>query len=403
MRARRFPLLSCSWESRGATRSSESWGSEEGVGWPLQSIVNVAKMCITWTRGWRQAIICASLGLLLFAVVHLIAPFGHREVEYVIRPSWQSPQHMLEAEGIEKAAQGNSMHSDLAIKPEEAADTKTESKNEETGSLGSKERNEILQRRIQDTCNTLNISLPINAYMLSHMHFDHKRKLIYCYVPKVACTSWKRVWMKMIGKVPPEKDLSTIGRYTVHTSVPNMGSQRAKADEMFATYKKFLFVRHPFDRVLSAFKDKLESYDKTSIYDFHKEIGARIQKKYRGEDTNTDGHNTTFSEFIRFISELGHGTFEQRNEHWLSVHEICNPCAVKYDFVGKYEHLKEDANYVLEWMGVTDLVSSFPASDRPFFARRYDPKYFSQLSHSDKMAFFTKYLADFVAFDYDFV
>lgn len=85
------------------------------------------------------------------------------------------------------------------------------------------------------------------------------------------------------------------------------------------------------------------------------------------------------------------------------MHELCNPCAVKYDFVGKYESLKEDANYVLDWMGVTDLVKSFPASDRPFYARRYDPKYFNQLSHSDKMAFFTKYLADFVAFGYDFV
>ncbi|XP_047498161.1 carbohydrate sulfotransferase 13-like isoform X2 [Penaeus chinensis] len=354
------------------------------------------RMCISWSRGWRQVTVCASLGFALFVVVHLIVPRWQDELEFS-RSYWHPPSQALEREDQRQGT----LHwekSDLEKALKESIKT-----DEPAESLGPKERNENLQRRLQETCKTLNITLPIKPYMLSHLHFDHTRKLLYCYVPKVACTSWKRVWMKIIGKVSPDKDLSTIGRYTVHTSVPNLASQKAMVDEALATYKKFLFVRHPFDRVLSAFKDKLESTDKTSVYDFHKEIGAKIQKKYRTEGASPEGHNTTFSEFIRFISEPGHGTFEQRNEHWLSIHEMCNPCAIKYDFVGKYENLKEDANYVLDWMGVKDLVKAFPASDRPFFARRYDPKYFSQLSHSDKMAFFTKYLADFVAFSYDFV
>lgn len=363
----------------------------------MQSIVHVAKMCISWSRSWRQATVCASLGLVLFVVVHLIAPRWQDEVEIAGRTHWHPPSEPLQRE-VKGQSTRDLEQSILAKALKEGV-----AEDEQAGSLGPKERNENLQRRIQETCKTLNITLPITQNVLSHMHFDHKRKLIYCYVPKVACTSWKRVWMKMIGKVSPDKDLSTIGRYAVHTSVPNMASQKGMVDEALATYKKFLFVRHPFDRVLSAFKDKLESADKSSAYNFHKEIGAKIQQKYRSAGASPEGDNTTFSEFIRFISEPGHGTFEQRNEHWLSVHELCNPCAVKYDFVGKYESLKEDANYVLDWLGVTDLVKSFPASDRPFYARRYDPKYFNQLSHSDKMAFFTKYLADFVAFGYDFV
>ncbi|KAG7155687.1 Carbohydrate sulfotransferase 13-like 3 [Homarus americanus] len=198
---------------------------------------------------------------------------------------------------------------------------------------GPKERSKALTKHVNDACRTLNISLPISSFMLSHMHFDDKRKAIYCFIPKVACTSWKRVWMKTTGIVPPDQDLALIGRGT---------------------------------------KD-------------------------------SHGDNVTFSEFIRFISEPGHGTFEQRNEHWLSMHEICNPCAVQYDFIGKYETIKVDADYVLDWLGATDMVDGFPASDRPFHARRYDPKYFNQLSHNEKMNFFNKYLADFVAFDYEFV
>ena len=54
-----------------------------------------------------------------------------------------------------------------------------------------------------------------------------------------------------------------------------------KRKSILETYKKFMFVRHPFDRVLSAYKDKLENEDKKSNYNFHKEIGLKIKKKYR--------------------------------------------------------------------------------------------------------------------------
>ncbi|XP_064078561.1 carbohydrate sulfotransferase 11-like [Macrobrachium nipponense] len=267
----------------------------------------------------------------------------------------------------------------------------------------AKFRSDALISSLQKVCQTVNVTLPLTAFMLAHMHFDHRRQAIYCFTPKVACTSWKRIWMKLTGLVKPEKDLSKLSRYTIHSSIPTMASLRANIPEMLANYKKFMFVRHPFDRVLSAYKDKLEHEDKESSYNFHKEIGAKILKKYRRPGFNNTGNDVTFSEFIRFISEPGRGTFEQRNEHWLSVHEICNPCAVKYDFIGKYESLKEDAHYVLEWLGASELIDEFPVPDRPFHAKRYDPKYFGQLDHMGKLAFFQKYLLDFAAFNYTFI
>ncbi|XP_045604616.1 carbohydrate sulfotransferase 11 isoform X3 [Procambarus clarkii] len=264
-----------------------------------------------------------------------------------------------------------------------------------------KERSEVLKTHVKDACRTLNISLPVNSFMMAHMHYDDDRKIIYCFIPKVACTSWKRVWMKLTGIVTPETNLSTIARYTVHTKLPLLASAKDKSLKL-DTYKKFMFVRHPFDRVLSAYKDKLENFDKESAYNFHKQVGKKIEKKYRNT-TMSQGHNITFSEFIRFISEPGWGSTEQRNEHWISMHEICNPCGVEYDFIGKYETIKEDSNYVLDWLGVKDVVDGFPSSDRPFHARRYDPKYFNQLDQKAKLEFFSKYLADFLAFNYDFL
>lgn len=48
------------------------------------------------------------------------------------------------------------------------------------------------------------------------------------------------------------------------------------------------------------------------------------------------------------------------NEHWMPVYHLCQPCAVRYDFVGSYERLEADANQVLEWVRAPPHVR-FPA------------------------------------------
>ena len=65
----------------------------------------------------------------------------------------------------------------------------------------------------------------------------------------------------------------------MHTRrLPLLASSK-NPEEKLKTYKKFMFVRNPFERVLSAFRDKLEIRD--TLYDFHKVTGRKIEKKYR--------------------------------------------------------------------------------------------------------------------------
>lgn len=259
-------------------------------------------------------------------------------------------------------------------------------------------RSDALRQHVMDFCKQLSLPTNVNDVTLNHMHYDDKRKVIYCYIPKIACTSWKRVWMKMTGVLKSEDDENSVERLAVHTKLPLLASAKDK-EKKLKSYKKFMLVRHPADRVLSAYRDKLESTDKASMYDFHKMIGKKIEMKYRGT-TAWEGHNVTFPEFIRFISEPGSGTVEQQNEHWLPMHTLCSPCSVQYDFIGKFEHLKEDSDYLLKWLGVTDLISEFPKADRPFQAKSHVPKYYEQLSVNEAVAFHTKYKTDFLLFNY---
>ncbi|XP_063871110.1 carbohydrate sulfotransferase 11-like isoform X1 [Scylla paramamosain] len=261
----------------------------------------------------------------------------------------------------------------------------------------AKTRSDALEQHVKEVCKTMRFPDTGASQALDHMHYDDVRKVIYCFIPKVASTSWKKMWLKM---TQPRRNVSAMRRGAIHISLPLLILDKDK-EKKLKTYKKFMVVRHPFERVLSAYRDKLEYWARHNHL-FHLMVGKELNK-YRNNPNKKEGDNITFTKYIRFISQPGRGTPEQRNEHWLPMHEICHPCAIQYDFIGKYENLKEDSEYLMKWLGVTDLMDTFPAATRPFHASRYDPKYFGQLSHEEIMAFHAKYLPDFLLFDYGFM
>ena len=53
-----------------------------------------------------------------------------------------------------------------------------------------------------------------------------------------------------------------------------------------------------------------------------------------------------FTVFVRYILEERNASREL-DRHWRPQSEICRPCLVNYDFIGHYETLYPDADYVL--------------------------------------------------------
>uniref|UniRef100_A0A8C9Q7Z2 Carbohydrate sulfotransferase n=1 Tax=Spermophilus dauricus TaxID=99837 RepID=A0A8C9Q7Z2_SPEDA len=118
-------------------------------------------------------------------------------------------------------------------------------------------------------------------------------------------------------------------------------------------YFKFLFVRDPLERLLSAYRNKFGE-----IREYQQRYGAEIVKRYRaGAGPSPAGDDVTFPEFLRYLVDEDP---ERMNEHWMPVYHLCQPCAVRYDFVGSYERLEADANQVLEWVRAPPHVR-FPA------------------------------------------
>uniref|UniRef100_A0A8C6WSK1 Carbohydrate sulfotransferase n=1 Tax=Neogobius melanostomus TaxID=47308 RepID=A0A8C6WSK1_9GOBI len=198
---------------------------------------------------------------------------------------------------------------------------------------------------------------------LKHLVVDEEHELIYCYVPKVACTNWKRVMMVLTGH-PVERghvpsNLKTLNQYSI-----------AEINHRLKSYFKFLFVREPFERLVSAYRNKFTLKYNAS---FHKRFGTRIIRRYRKNATQealANGDDVIFREFVEYLVDPGTQRSDgPLNEHWQTAYQLCHPCHIHYDLVGKYESLEDDANYILRYAKSTRTTDAMAAQ---FFTLQLD-------------------------------
>ena len=199
----------------------------------------------------------------------------------------------------------------------------------------------------------------IQKSKLDHLIVDDRYKVLYCYVPKVACTNLKRVFLLLTGKMNVTDPLllksgdvhAGLGKYL--TYLDNLPASGIKY--RFLHYKKVIFVREPFERILSAYRNKF--LQKGNDY-FKEKFGKRIIKRYR-ENPNSEaletGSDVTFREFVQYL--LDDRTKKQGyNEHWETFHNLCHPCHIRYNYIGKYESLDEDVEGLLKILKVDDKI-----------------------------------------------
>ena len=119
----------------------------------------------------------------------------------------------------------------------------------------------------------------------------------------------------------------------------------------------FMFVREPYSRLFSAYENKLYLPNK-----FWTQLGIDIINRVRNPRTSVDtGHDVTFSEMIQYVV-IKHNFGESLNQHLEPMHERCNPCMVKFDFIGKLETMGKDIEFLgdhLQDSGVIERLTTY--------------------------------------------
>ena len=203
------------------------------------------------------------------------------------------------------------------------------------------------------------------------LYVDDKHKFIYCHMPRTASTTWLKVLLPLNGNirkdVHQESHQRTLASYTT-----------AQALFRLRNYFKFVFVREPFQRLLSAYK--------TTNYYKKKALGGRS--------------HISFPEFVRyFTSNFETYRFARSSKlTWKTIASECAPCHVDYNFIGRYRTLGRDANFVLKKLGV-DKRTKFP-SWKPTNTSSEITYYYNQLSTEQQKAIYEIMKDDYEMFGY---
>ncbi|KAM8842077.1 carbohydrate sulfotransferase 12-like isoform 1-T2 [Synchiropus picturatus] len=296
------------------------------------------------------------------------------------------------------------------------------------GSSGPGESQEQRERkrRIRDVCSGVDFpgrgrdmdQIPLRE--LDHLIVDDRHQIIYCYVPKVACTNWKRVMLVLSQSLvssssgKPYTDPETIPPDLVHNSslyftfAKFFSHYGALSRHMMALklkhYTKFLFVRDPFVRLISAFRNKFERPNEF----FYRHFGAAILRRYgnlsaavphTAAEAFAAGIRPTFQQFISYLLDPELDGTDVSNEHWQQVYRLCHPCQVHYDFIGQLEHLESDSEQLLNLLRVDQLIR-FPSGARNRTSASWVSDWFKQIPLTMRRDLYRLYRPDFQLFGY---
>ena len=170
-------------------------------------------------------------------------------------------------------------------------------------------------------------------------------------------------------------------------------------------YYKFMILRNPLERLVSAFRNKIESPLQKGRDNIGERVKRIILQKYRKPELvfwertayTHDNISVRFPEYVRYIVETD---MDELNEHFVPSLELCHPCIVKFNFYGNFRTLSSDVKQIMEKFGVRPAYYKNVSLHTPdTVTTKLLPMYYRQLSQSEKARIFA-FLYNELAFYY---
>ena len=210
---------------------------------------------------------------------------------------------------------------------------------------------------------------------------EKTKTMAYCDIPKSASSTLRNTFCIMNSIDPVIA--SQFRRHPIanakacHTSLYNNHSLRATNTEELTRLNnlnivKFMFVRHPFERLASAYNDKFVIYKNLTYPPESRADGTKVtvaeayisyirdyQKKYMNMtsvDTCLDDSSLEFkfSCFVEYVMDSTRNeekmtsvNGQNKDIHWWPYSEMCRVCKISYDFIGHMEDLQGDIQMLL--------------------------------------------------------
>ncbi|KAF7396603.1 hypothetical protein HZH66_007465 [Vespula vulgaris] len=235
------------------------------------------------------------------------------------------------------------------------------------------QENGLLLKQISNTCVKYNLKTPL---VKKHFLYSPKHKSLYCWIRKVASTSFTTLF----SNIQEHRNMNSL---TPHSSKE---LQHLTND---SNIFKLLVVRHPFERLVSSYRDRIEDNTKYTdqawiytkkIYHFtrpnlfrsNKTTGSFFQKIF-----TRDKRLQIVPTFKEFIEWLLQESPEHDDVHWNQYYTHC----------ALYKNNMDLPNLEQSKGGCTDF--------------KLTCKYFQNLTHNTILKLHERYKIDFEMYNYD--
>ena len=164
---------------------------------------------------------------------------------------------------------------------------------------------------------------------------DHNYRFLYCPIPKIASSSFQSLISRLNSQNNVQKKVNYLYHCKYNLSLYNYKEREAVKILKDPSYFKFVFVRNPWERLLSAYLNKF--IRKQNLEFFVKEVVTNV---YRQKGLTVDWEKSiTFQQFLEYLSKTRD---EKLNEHWKPQYLFLR--TTKFDFIGKLENIEKDFN-----------------------------------------------------------
>ena len=280
-----------------------------------------------------------------------------------------------------------------------------------------------------------------NYLRTSNIYWLRNQNVAYCPIFKSATSTWRSHLVNLlsysyVGDASLSIDENISQPIGLHEKLIQRGAVKPKSKEFMKfinnlpqkhNFTGFIVVRHPFERLVSAFRDKLERYLEEPYY--YENFGRHFVDKYRTQaikelgieyfnkennfgtpmkvlnNRRPNADLPSFWEFAQAIIDR-----YKMDEHWVPIYQfcsICNPTAMKgFKYILKFEQLETEEMMFLnhvKWDVHGEQLGKLNANhpdDLP--AEKLTQLYFSMLSKEQIINLYHVYELDFSLFNYTF-
>ncbi len=241
-----------------------------------------------------------------------------------------------------------------------------------------------------------------------NMIVDHVDDIIFCPALHHRSTAWSSALHALVRLLFKHTDNNKRSEKTqredriIDKRLPDEGlvfKNRREFRHFLDGNAKILLVSHPFERLLAVFQDRFQDLMENRRSQYWNRMSRKIIRLHHPAYTEEEIRDAvvSFEEFIQFI--VYHKDF---NVHWGNTYEVCHPCDIQYDYIGKVETLQTDIKYMMKKLyGSTDMapvVGGHLTNKRNDIARM--KSYYRNATLNSLLFLYDQYSVDFYMYNY---